>query len=372
MPRKYRVGIIGFAHMHINNLVQVFNSHPQVEWVACADTVPLNPELRTAPYTRTWNLEQTRKLIGKVSEYSDYHSMLEDEDLDIAIVAAENAQHGDVIEACAGAGVHACIEKPMASTLAEALRMARACQAAGTALIINWPTTWYPDTRKMKALIDEGVIGRVLEVRWRAGHTGPLGPANRHPGVEQETAPMSGVERGVTWWHQAAAGGGAMLDYCCYGTMFSRWFINEQATAAMGMKANLDSSYGNAEDNAAMLVRFPSAMAVLQGSWTTWDPGAAAGLIVYGTGGTLVMDYHGGGKVRLERGQGDTSLIDCPPLPTGLEDPAKELIHHLETGEAVHTTLEVGFNLEAMAILDAGVRSAASGKMELVGSPVWA
>ncbi len=51
MAKRYRVGIIGFAHMHIYHLAALFGDHPQVEWVACADT-PHAPELRTAPFTR--------------------------------------------------------------------------------------------------------------------------------------------------------------------------------------------------------------------------------------------------------------------------------------------------------------------------------
>jgi predicted dehydrogenase len=371
MPKKYRLGIIGFAHMHVNHLAELFNAHPQVAWTGFADTVPLRPELSTAPYTRAWNLEHCQELAGHPAIYADYEDLLENEELDIAVVCAENAQHADVVEACAAAGVHVVVEKPMAASLPDALRMARACQAAGVTLAVNWPTTWYPDARKVKEVIEAGEIGRVLEVRWRGGHTGPLGPRNMHPGVDQETAPMSGVERGATWWHQAEAGGGAMLDYCCYGAMFAQWLLGPgQATAALGLKANLDSAWGDAEDNAAVLVRFPSAMAVLEGSWTTWDHGVLAGLVVLGTRGTLVFDSHGG-QARLERGQGDTVLFENPPLPAGREDIAHEMIHHLETGEPLHATLEMQFNLKAMAILDAGVRSAASGKLELVSSDVW-
>ncbi len=182
---------------------------------------------------------------------------------------------------------------------------------------------------------------------------------------------MTGVERGATWWHQAAAGGGAMLDYCCYGAMFAQWLVGEPATAALGLKANLDSAWGDAEDNAAVLVRFPSAMAVLEGSWTTWDHGVPAGLVVLGSRGTLVFDSHGG-KARLERGQGDTQVFENVPLPAGREDIAHEFIHHLDTGEPLHETLQMEFNLKAMAILDAGIRSAASGTLEVVNNSVWA
>jgi predicted dehydrogenase len=360
MDKKTRVGVIGFGHMHSNNVAALFAQHPQVQWVACADTVPVTPELREAPNTRGWNLKHALTELGIPKSYDDYREMLKKEQFDIIIITSENAQHPDVVEACAAAGVHMCVEKPMAASLADALRMARACQAAGTTLLTNWPLTWSPSVRKIKALIDEGAIGRVLEVKWRAGHTGPLGGG---------AAPMTGAERGATWWHQSATGGGAMLDYCCYGAMLSAWFIGEPGTAAIGLKANLDSQWGDAEDNAAMIVRFPTAMALLEGSWTTLDHGVPPGPIVYGTKGTLVD--HAQDKVRLEQGHGHTSLIDCPPLPADRNTVAAEFVHHLTTGEPLHQTLEMWFNVQAMAILDAGVRSAASGKLEVVNSAAW-
>jgi predicted dehydrogenase len=257
----------------------------------------------------------------------------------------------------------------MAMSLSDGLRMARACRAAGTTMLVNWPLTWSPNARKVKKLIDDGLIGRVLEVKWRSGHTGPLGPGTAHAGIDASAAPMSGPERGATWWHQVAAGGGAMLDYCCYGALVSRWYIGEQAVAAMGMRANLNSQWGDADDNAAMIVRFPKAMAVLEGSWTTWDHGVPRGPIVYGTTGTLVKE--GRQIVRLERGQGQTTIYECDPLPEGCKDVAQAFIHHLESGEPLHPTLEAGFNLEVMAILDAGVRSAVSGKLEAVDNAAW-
>jgi predicted dehydrogenase len=180
---------------------------------------------------------------------------------------------------------------------------------------------------------------------------------------------MSGPERGATWWHQTSAGGGAMLDYCCYGAMISTWYVGEPATAAVGLKANLDSQWGDADDNAAMIVRFPQAMALLEGSWTTIDHGVPGGPIVYGTTGTLVMEAQD--KVRLERGHGQSTCLEGEPLPAGRETVAGEFIHHLATGEPLHPTLEVWFNVGAMAILDAGVRSASSGKLEMVNNPAW-
>jgi len=372
MSKKYRVGIIGFAHMHINNVAGLFAEHPQVEMAACADTVPDKPELREAPYTRAWNLKHALNDIGVPRAYDDYGEMLEKEQLDVVICCSENVKHPEVVEACAAAGVNVCVEKPMAMSLEHAVRMVRACRAALTTMIVNWPMTWSPSARKAKALIDEGVIGKVLEVKARLGHTGPLGSGAAHAGVSEAADAMTGVERGATWWHQTAAGGGAMLDFCCYGAMAARWYVGEPAIAAVGMRANLNSQWSDADDNGAMIVRFPSAMGLFEGTWTTWDHGGPSGPIVYGTTGTLVVDTKDGRPiVRLERGHGQTTVYDCEPLPEGRQQVPGELIHHLETGEPLHPTLEMTFNLEVMAILDAGVRSADSGKLEMVGSPVW-
>jgi predicted dehydrogenase len=366
MGESYRVGVIGFAHMHVNNVAAQYAEHPQVELVACADTVPQRPEPRKAPYTRAWNMENALAKIGFPKSYEDYGEMLRQEEFDIVICCSENAQHAAVVEACATAGANVCVEKPMAVSLPDARRMVAACREAGTEMIVNWPVTWHPATDKVKELIEQGAIGRVLEVKWRHGHRGPLGPGVAHAGVSESAEPMSGAERGATWWHQVDTGGGAMLDYCSYGALLSRWYIGEQAEAAVCMKANLDSPWGEAEDNAVLLMRFPSAMGLAEGSWTTLDHGHVPGFVVYGTSGTLLAPLRGEPRVRVARGDGEDEVLPCGPLPDGRADVASEFTHHLDTGEPVHPTLGTEMNLEVMAILDAGVRSAASGRMESV------
>jgi hypothetical protein len=71
------------------------------------------------------------------------------------------------------------------------------------------------------------------------------------------------------------------------------------------------------------------------------------------------------------RGHGESEIFQPDPLPEGRTTIAEEFIHHLETGEPLHPTLGADFNLEVMAILDAGLRAAISGKMEMVDNPTW-
>lgn len=372
MAKKYRVGAIGFAHMHINHLLDEFAKLPNIEWVACADTKPSVPEATEKPSTRGWNMKvHAMQTIGIPKSYDCWHEMLDKEQLDIVVFCPENAMHADVCEAVAAHGIHMVTEKPIAATLPQALRMARAVKRNQVELMTNWPTTWNPAVRKMKDLIEAGTIGDVWEVKWRNGAS--MGPLSYGTG----DAEIFDDEKGPSWWHRAEAGGGALLDYCCYGACLSRWFIGEQAVACQGIKANLCSPYGNAEDNAIITVRYPKALTILEATWSTWATGIPTGPIAYGTRGCLVAterDHKPVVEVYTSRAHGAAApdqVVEGDPLPAGRATLAEEFIHHLETGEPLHPTLQLQHNLEAMAILDAGIRSAASGKIELVNDIKW-
>ncbi|MGI5918019.1 MAG: Gfo/Idh/MocA family protein [Anaerolineae bacterium] len=377
MSKTYRVGALGFGHMHINSLLDEFAKLPNVEWVACADIRPAVPSISMKRSTRGANMQRALDVTGIPKAYDCYKEMLEKEQFDIIVFCPENARHGEVAEAIAARGIHMVTEKPMAASLSEALRMVRNAKANNVSLMVNWPTTWSPAVRKMKELIDAGKIGDVWEVKWRNGAS--MGPLSYGTGEDAVTD----IEKGAEWWHQSAPGGGALLDYCCYGACVSRWFLGEQATAAMGIKANFTSHYGDAEDNAVITVRFPRALAILEGTWTTYATGIPTGPIAYGTRGTLVVtskaDPNGGRPIPVvnvytSRGYGASEpdeVIEGDPLPEGRATLAEEFIHHLETGEPLHPTLDMMQNLEVMAILDAGIRSAASGRMELVNDATW-
>jgi predicted dehydrogenase len=376
MARQYRLGVIGFGHMHVNSLMDEFAKLPNVQWVACADTVPLTPSLCAKESTRRANLARARERIGVPEVFEDYREMLRRRSFDLVIFCPENARHAEVAEEIARSGAHMLTEKPMAASLSEALRMARAAREAGVTLAVNWPTTWSGAVRAAKRLIDEGAIGEAWELKWRNGAS--MGPLAYGVGANLVTE----AEKGAEWWHQARAGGGALLDYCCYGACLARWYFGEPAVSALGLKVNISSHYGDAEDNAVITVRFPRSIAVLEGTWTTWHTGLPIGPVVYGSRGTLVVDNATDPstlkpaqavKVYSTRGYAGEPdrVVFGEPLPAGRATIAEELLHHIESGEPLHPTLEVGHNLGAMAILDAGIRSATSGKLELIGDAAW-
>ena len=359
---RLRVGVIGFAHMHVNGLVEDFLATDRVEITACADTRPRTASLTRVAGSRFDNLRRTLAGPSRPRGYSDYQTLLAAEALDLVIICSEIELHAEVAEAVAARGIAMVTEKPMAGRLADAQRMAAAARAAGVMLAVNWPTTWRPAIRRVKAMLDAGAIGQVLQFRWRNGASlGPLAEGSTHPGATVVSGRVGEAEKAAEWWHQAQAGGGALLDYCSYGACLAAWYLDAAPLSVQGMQANLLHGFGTADDNAALLLRFPSAIAVIEASWTTFHGGVASGPIVYGTEGTIVVD---GADISVfrERGVLAPSWVEQgDPLPSGRATIAEEVLHHLDTGEALHPTLDLPLNLTTVAILDAGQRSARGG-----------
>ena len=136
------MGVIGFAHMHVNELVDRFVATGRADIVACADTQPRTPSMTTVEGSRQPICSERLPLPAARAPTRTTEEMLRAERLDIAILCPENAGMPRSPKRSARHGVHIVTEKPMASRLHDALRMASAAEKAGVALAVNWPITW--------------------------------------------------------------------------------------------------------------------------------------------------------------------------------------------------------------------------------------
>ena len=127
--KSYRVGVIGFAHMHVNELVDRFAATGRSPIVACADTVPRMPSLTRVEGSRQANLGRALALPSNPRRYEDYRELLAAERLDIVILCPENARHSEIAQEVAELGAHVVAEKPMAATLDGARSMAAAARS---------------------------------------------------------------------------------------------------------------------------------------------------------------------------------------------------------------------------------------------------
>lgn len=90
---------------------------------------------------------------------------------DAAVVATPDRLHVEPAVALAGAGYPLLLEKPMAPTEEESVRIVEAAEAAGVIVAVCHVMRYSPYTQTLKRLLDEGTIGRIASVE----HLEPIG-----------------------------------------------------------------------------------------------------------------------------------------------------------------------------------------------------
>jgi predicted dehydrogenase len=85
-------------------------------------------------------------------------------EIDAVIIAASEWAHVGPAVAAAAAGKHILLEKPMATSLADAQRIAEAAEQAGTRLMICHNQRFDPRQVTMRRAVAEGRIGQILHI----------------------------------------------------------------------------------------------------------------------------------------------------------------------------------------------------------------
>lgn len=156
--KKLRVCVIGHTGRgdYGHELDTMWLGIPGCEVVGVADPVAAG-------------LEKARVRLGGVAGFSDYREMLLKLKPDIVSVAPRWVdQHAEMVIAAAGAGVRGIyVEKPFSHTLAEADAMLEACENSGTKLAVAHRMRTHPVLPVVKKLIEDGLVGKVLEMRGR-------------------------------------------------------------------------------------------------------------------------------------------------------------------------------------------------------------
>jgi predicted dehydrogenase len=97
---------------------------------------------------------------------TDYHRLLERDDVDLIDVATPGNTHHEIAVAALEAGKHVLCEKPLANTLEEAREMLEAAEAAGVVNMVCFNYRRAPAVQLAKTLVDEGRLGEIRH--WRA------------------------------------------------------------------------------------------------------------------------------------------------------------------------------------------------------------
>jgi predicted dehydrogenase len=186
--------------------------------------------------------------------YTDARALYDRRDIDLVVLGLSNDGHCDAAVRATEAGKHVVVEKPMALFLAECDRMIAACERASVMLGYAEELCFAPKYVRLKALVDEGALGRAHLVKQSEKHYGPH----------------------TAWFYDThRSGGGVTMDMGCHAIEVFRWLLGRPnqtsrvagAYARMGKYVHTDRTDG--DDASVLIVDFEGgAIGVAEESWT--------------------------------------------------------------------------------------------------------
>ena len=156
--RELRVALLGQGFMgkaHSNAFAQVNRFFETPYRVRLSVLCGRNGEA-LARAAQDWGWEQTA---------TDWHEVVERQDIDLVDIALPNHLHPEVAQAAAKAGKIVFCEKPLANSVAEARAMVEAAQNVPTMVWFNYRRV--PAIAYARQLIEEGRLGRIFHYRGR-------------------------------------------------------------------------------------------------------------------------------------------------------------------------------------------------------------
>jgi UDP-N-acetylglucosamine 3-dehydrogenase len=235
-----KVGVVGLGAMG-NNHVRLY-SKLECELVGVADANPLLAKEIGEKYNIPY-YENYHKLIPKVNAVS---------------IAVPTTKHHAISMDFLDAGVHCLVEKPIAFSLAEGNEMIEMAQNKHLNLAIGHIEHFNPAVVKLKQIVDEGSLGKLLIISTR--RVGPFVPRIRDVGV--------------------------IIDSATHDIGVIRYLIGEEPISIVSRVGRLKHAK---EDHAVIMLEFDGTTANIEVNWFT--PHKIRTLVATGSEGIAYLDY---------------------------------------------------------------------------------
>ena len=261
LPDKIGIGIVSFAHGHVNAYASQIKKFDDAQLVACWD----DDEERG---------RRNAEIFG-ISFETDLNSLLARDDIKCVIVASETSNHADLCVAAAEAGKAVLLQKPMALTLADCDRIIEAVTRNDIWFSMAFQMRCDPQNVAMKRLVEQGVVGKVGLIRRR--HCIPV-------------LFSKAFTEGPSRWHiSAEMNKGMFFDDATHALDWLYWTTGRKPVSVM---AEIDNVLTNVapDDTGVALFRFADGMfaditntsVTLAGENTTE---------IYGDRGVIIQNY---------------------------------------------------------------------------------
>ena len=267
---RLKVGLIGCGRIAQAVHLETLRRLPGVELTAHADP---DPQRR----------EEVSRRVPASRPYAGFEDLLDSKDLHAVVICAPTALHAKIATHALERGRHIYLEKPLATTLAEADVILKAWRASGVVGMIGLNSRFlslYPAARQALA----------------AGHIGDL--------VCARTALTTPLRDLSAWRQRRDTGGGVLLDLAVHHFDLVRFLFGQEVREVF---ANLHSR--RSQDDLAM-VHLVLENGIPVQSTFTYGTVAEDRFEIYGQEGALLVDRHRSLTVEIRRRVAPPSRVE--------------------------------------------------------------
>jgi predicted dehydrogenase len=241
-----RLAIAGLAHGHVSGFLNAAAKRPDARVVAIYD-----PEAAlVASYAKRYNIPPD-------GQFTDLTKMLDMVKPEAVATFTSTFDHAHVVEVCASRHIPVMMEKPLAVDMKQARAIQQAAARGGIPVIVNYETTWYKS---------HGEIWNTMKVQKAGGEIRKMVAMDGHEGPKE----INVQPEFLAWLTDPAKNGaGALFDFGCYGANLMTWLMDNQRPVKVTAIAqtNKPQIYARVDDEATILVEYPKAQGIIQGSW---------------------------------------------------------------------------------------------------------
>jgi myo-inositol 2-dehydrogenase / D-chiro-inositol 1-dehydrogenase len=205
--------------------------------------------------------------LARTAAYHDLRELLAKADVDAVVISTPPQLHAELAVAAARAGKHVFVEKPIATSEADARWVLDEVVRSGVTAAIGFNRRLHPLFEQARALLADAAVGTVHRVL---------------------TAFCEPVEPGEmpAWKRSRSTGGGALLDLASHHFDLLRWFLAEEIEVVDAATTSDVSEHDGAS------TRLASASGVEVQSFFSLRAAHADFLELIGERGTLRVDRH--------------------------------------------------------------------------------
>lgn len=336
--KPVRIGVAGLSHSHVLPLLRNLDRKDiQIVGIAESDTALAHR------YARQFGIDQSMI-------YQSLDEMLDKTKPAGVITFTSIFEHLKVVEACAPRGIHVMVEKPLAVSVKHAVAMSKLAKEYGILLLTNYETSWYPSNYEAFRMIGSGELGELRKIIVYDGHKGPKEIRVNNEFLVWLTDPVLN-------------GGGAVMDFGCYGADLITWILKgEKPTAVFAdLKQYKPDVYPKVDDDATIVLSYPSMEGIINASWN-W-PFNRKDMHVYGTTGYAYIDDAETIRYRLDE-KSKEKVEKVPQSQAPFNDPFTFFASAIKGEIKIQPTdlSSPEINLTVVEILEAARKSSKTGK----------